>query len=55
MRRTVLLSALLIVTLAGVGWGGLFFGETVPVMLWIAIAIVGVGVGMVHLGKKRPA
>ena len=44
-----------IVTLAGVGWGVLFFGETVPVMLWVAIAIVGVGVGMVNLGKKKPA
>ena len=44
-----------IVTLAGVGWGVLFFGESVPVMLWVAIAIVGVGVGMVNLGKKRPA
>lgn len=43
-----------IVTLAGVGWGVLFFGETVPVMLWVAIAIVGVGVGMVNLGKKTP-
>ena len=44
-----------IVTLAGVGWGVLFFGETVPVWLWVAIAIVGVGVGMVNLGKKKPA
>lgn len=44
-----------IVTLAGVGWGVLFFGETVPIWLWVAIAIVGVGVGMVNLGKKKPA
>ncbi|MEP4377936.1 MAG: DMT family transporter [Alphaproteobacteria bacterium] len=44
-----------IVTLAGVGWGVLFFGETVPVWLWVAIAIVALGVGMVNLGKKRPA
>jgi drug/metabolite transporter (DMT)-like permease len=44
-----------IVTLAGVGWGVLFFGESVPVMLWVAIAIVGVGVGLVNLGKKTPA
>ena len=44
-----------IVTLAGVGWGVLFFGESVPVWLWVAIAIVAVGVGMVNLGKKKPA
>jgi drug/metabolite transporter (DMT)-like permease len=44
-----------IVTLTGVGWGVLFFGETVSVWLWVAIAIVGVGVGMVNLGKKKPA
>lgn len=43
-----------LVTLFGVGWGVLFFGETVPVMLWVAIAIVAVGVGMVNLGKKTP-
>jgi len=44
-----------IVTLTGVGWGVLFFGETVSVWLWVAIAIVAVGVGMVNLGKKTPA
>ncbi|MFT5486816.1 MAG: drug/metabolite transporter (DMT)-like permease [Alphaproteobacteria bacterium] len=44
-----------IVTLAGVGWGALFFGETVSVWLWVAIAIVGVGVGMVNLGKTKTA
>ncbi|HCO99962.1 MAG TPA: transporter, partial [Rhodospirillaceae bacterium] len=42
-----------LVTLFGVGWGVLFFGETVPVMLWVAIAIVGLGVGLVNLGKKQ--
>lgn len=44
-----------LVTLFGVGWGVLFFGESVPVMLWVAIAIVGIGVGLVNLGKKKPA
>ncbi len=44
-----------IVTLAGVGWGVLFFDESVPVMLWVAIAIVALGVGLVNLGKKSPA
>lgn len=42
-----------IVTLTGVGWGVLFFGETTTILLWVAVAIVGVGVGMVNLGKSK--
>lgn len=44
-----------IVTLTGVGWGVLFFGESTTVLLWVAVAIVGVGVGLVNLGKPKTA
>lgn len=43
-----------IVTLTGVGWGVLFFGETTTVWLWAAVAIVAVGVALVNLGKRKP-
>lgn len=44
-----------IVTLTGVGWGVLFFGETTTLWLWIAIVIVGIGVALVNFGKRAPA
>lgn len=43
-----------LVTLFGVGWGVLFFGESTTVWLWAAIAVVGLGVAMVNLGKSKP-
>lgn len=44
-----------LVTLFGVGWGVLFFGETTTIWLWAAIVVVGVGVALVNLGKRKPA
>jgi drug/metabolite transporter (DMT)-like permease len=44
-----------IVTLTGVGWGVLFFGETTTIWLWAAVAIVAVGVALVNLGKPKAA
>lgn len=43
-----------ITTLFGVAWGVLFFGESTPVWLWVAVVIVGTGVAMVNLGKRKP-
>lgn len=42
-----------LVTLFGVGWGVLFFDEKTTVWLWIAILVVGAGVAMVNLGKRK--
>ena len=43
-----------LVTLFGVGWGMLFFGETQSAWLWAAVALVAVGVAMVNFGKPKP-
>lgn len=42
-----------LVTLFGVGWGVLFFDETTTIWLWVAILVVGAGVAMVNLGKRK--
>ena len=44
-----------LVTLFGVFWGVLFFGETTTLWLWVAIVAVGVGVALVNFGKRMPA
>ncbi len=44
-----------LVTLFGVGWGVLLFGESTTVWLWVAVAVVGAGVALVNLGKRRSA
>ncbi len=43
-----------LVTLAGIGWGMLFFGETHGRWLWIAVAVVFAGVALVNFGPRRP-
>lgn len=43
-----------LVTLFGVAWGVLFFGESTPIWLWAAIVVVGIGVALVNLGKRKP-
>ena len=43
-----------LVTLAGIGWGMLLFGERHSHWLWLAVAVVFVGVAMVNLGKRKP-
>lgn len=43
-----------LVTLAGIGWGMLFFGETHSHWLWLAVAIVFAGVALVNFGPRRP-
>lgn len=43
-----------LVTLSGIGWGMLLFGEQHGAGLWLAAAIVFVGVGLVNFGKPRP-
>ncbi|MBO6783343.1 MAG: DMT family transporter [Alphaproteobacteria bacterium] len=42
-----------LVTLFGVAWGVLFFGESTTVWLWVAVLVVGTGVALVNLGKGR--
>jgi drug/metabolite transporter (DMT)-like permease len=42
-----------LVTLAGIGWGMLLFGERHSHWLWLAAAIVFAGVAMVNFGKPR--
>ena len=42
-----------LVTLFGVGWGILFFGETQGAWLWVAVALVAVGVALVNFGKPK--
>jgi len=42
-----------IVTLAGIGWGMLFFGEQHSQWLWVAVAVVFAGVALVNFGKRR--
>ena len=42
-----------LVTLFGVAWGVLFFGESTTVWLWVAVVVVGSGVALVNLGKGR--
>jgi drug/metabolite transporter (DMT)-like permease len=42
-----------LVTLFGVWWGMLFFGETQSAWLWVAVALVAVGVALVNFGKPR--
>ena len=44
-----------LVTLFGVGWGILFFGETQSAWLWVAVALVAVGVALVNFGKPTSA
>lgn len=43
-----------LVTLAGIGWGMLFFGETHNHWLWLAVAVVFCGVALVNFGPRRP-
>jgi drug/metabolite transporter (DMT)-like permease len=43
-----------LVTLFGIGWGMLFFGETHGPWLWLAVAVVFVGVALVNFGPRRP-
>ncbi|MEK9661325.1 MAG: DMT family transporter [Alphaproteobacteria bacterium] len=43
-----------LVTLAGIGWGMLFFGETHSHWLWFAVATVFAGVALVNFGPRRP-
>ena len=43
------------VTVFGVCWGILFFGEKPSAWLWLAAALVAVGVALVNFGKPRPA
>ncbi len=42
-----------LVTLAGIGWGMLFFGERHSDWLWIAVVVVFAGVALVNIGKRR--
>ena len=44
-----------LVTLAGIGWGMLLFGERHSPWLWLAVIVVFVGVAMVNFGKRTPA
>jgi len=44
-----------LVTLSGIGWGMLLFGERHGAGLWLAAAIVFAGVALVNFGKPRPA
>lgn len=41
-----------LVPIMGVGWGAWFYGEEPTVWLWLAMALVFVGVALVNLGKK---
>jgi drug/metabolite transporter (DMT)-like permease len=43
-----------LVTLSGIGWGMLLFGERHGAALWLAAAIVFAGVALVNFGKPRP-
>ena len=43
-----------LVTLAGIGWGMLFFGERHGPWLWLAVAVVFCGVALVNFGPRRP-
>lgn len=42
-----------LVTLAGIAWGMLFFGETHSDWLWLAVVVVFAGVALVNFGKRR--
>lgn len=42
-----------LVTLAGIGWGMLIFGERHSHWLWLAVAVIFAGVALVNLGKRR--
>lgn len=42
-----------LVTLFGVGWGVLFFDESTTIWLWAAVVVVGFGVALVNLGKRK--
>jgi drug/metabolite transporter (DMT)-like permease len=42
-----------LVTLAGIGWGMLLFGERHSHWLWLAVVVVFAGVAMVNLGKRK--
>jgi drug/metabolite transporter (DMT)-like permease len=44
-----------LVTLTGVGWGALFYGERPTLWLGLAIVLVFIGVGLVNFGKRRQA
>lgn len=44
-----------LVTIAGIAWGMLFFGETHSDWLWLAVVVVFAGVALVNFGKRRPA
>lgn len=41
-----------LVTLAGIGWGMLIFGERHSSWLWLAVAVIFAGVALVNLGKR---
>ncbi len=42
-----------LVTLFGVAWAVIFFGESTTIWLWVAVVVVGLGVALVNLGKGR--
>lgn len=41
-----------IITLTGLGWGALLYGERPSPWIWLAIALVFAGVGLVNFGKS---
>ena len=43
-----------IMTLMGLGWGALLYGERPSPWVWLAIALVFAGVALVNLGKGKP-
>ncbi|MEK9661326.1 MAG: DMT family transporter [Alphaproteobacteria bacterium] len=42
-----------IVTLTGIGWGALFYGERPGLWLWAAMALIFAGVACVNIGKGK--
>lgn len=42
-----------IVTLTGVGWGALFFGESPSIWLWASVVLVFAGVALVNFSRGR--
>ncbi len=42
-----------LVTLFGVLWGIIFFGEEPSAWLWLAALLVAIGVALVNLGKPK--
>ena len=44
-----------VVTLTGVGWGALFFGERPSVWLWVSVVLVFAGVALVNFSREKAA